>query len=73
MVTQSKTSGRKSSMHISVDSGLKSRLQRVAERMNIPVSHLTSLALSRAVRGFEVEVGLVSNQFLENGGAHGQG
>ncbi|MBN8474960.1 hypothetical protein [Sulfuritalea sp.] len=60
MVTQNKAQRRKSSMHISVDSGLKVRLQKVAERMNIPVSHLTSLALSRAVRGFELEVGLAN-------------
>lgn len=57
MVTQSRSARRKASMHISVDSGLKSRLERVAEYMNIPVSHFTSLALSRAVREFEVEVG----------------
>ena len=65
MVTQNKTHRRKSSMHISVDSVLKARLQEVADRMNIPVSHLTSLALSRAVRGFELEVGLA------NGAARG--
>lgn len=65
MVTQSKETRRKASMHISVDLGLKSRLQRVAERMNIPVSHLTSLALSRAVRGFELEVGLPSQMEVE--------
>lgn len=58
MVTQKRLGRRKSSMHISVDAGLKARLQGVADRMNIPVSHLTSLALSRAVRGFELEVGL---------------
>lgn len=57
MVTQRKSSRRKASMHISVDSGLKSRLERVAEYMNIPVSHFTSLALSRAVLEFENEVG----------------
>ena len=57
MVTQRKSSRRKASMHISVDSGLKLRLERVAEYMNIPVSHFTSLALSRAVREFETEVG----------------
>lgn len=57
MVTQSKSNRRKASMHISVDSGLKSRLERVAQYMSIPVSHFTSLALSRAVRDFEVEVG----------------
>ena len=50
MVTQKRMGRRKSSMHISVDAGLKVRLQAVADRMNIPVSHLTSLALSRAVR-----------------------
>lgn len=60
MVTQDKLSRQKSSMHISVDAGLKNRLHVVAGKMNIPVSHLTSLALSRAVRGFEVEVGIVS-------------
>lgn len=65
MVTQNKSSRRKASMHISVDLGLKQRLQLVAERMNIPVSHLTSLALSRAVRGFEVEVGLRSSTQIE--------
>lgn len=67
MVTQNKLSRRKSSMHISVDAGLKDRLQLVAERMNIPVSHLTSLALSRAVRGFEVEVGLVLDGLVASG------
>ena len=65
MVTQTRSARRKSSMHISVDSGLKQRLQLVAERMSIPVSHLTSLALSRAVRGFEVEVGLTKEIELE--------
>jgi len=61
MVTQNKLGRRKSSMHISVDATLKIRLQAVADRMNIPVSHLTSLALSRAVRGFEIEVGMANS------------
>lgn len=68
MVTQSRSARKKASMHISVDSGLKSRLERVAEYMNIPVSHFTSLALSRAVRDFEHEVGWGKPQ---EGGDHG--
>ncbi len=67
MVTQKRMGRRKSSMHISVDAGLKVRLQAVADRMNIPVSHLTSLALSRAVRGFEVEVGLGNSTQIAEG------
>lgn len=67
MVTQNRSSKRKSSMHISVDAGLKERLHVVAERMNIPISHLTSLALSRAVRGFEIEVGLTGQLGTERG------
>lgn len=59
MVTQINGRRRKAGLHISVDAGLKARLQIVAERMNVPVSHLTSLALSRAVRGFEEEIGLL--------------
>lgn len=65
MVTQGKSYRRKSSLHISVDAGLKNRLLAVAGRMNIPVSHLTSLALSRAVIGFEAEVGLSNSPALD--------
>lgn len=57
MVTQARVRGRKSSLHISVDAELARRLRLVAEKMSIPVSHLSSLALSRAVLQFEIECG----------------
>jgi hypothetical protein len=59
MVTLLNGRRRKAGLHISVDAGLKVHLQIVAERMNVPVSHLTSLALSRAVISPEGEPGLV--------------
>ena len=58
MVTQSNRRRRKASIHISLDAELSKRLRSVAERMSIPVSHLSSLALSRAVSSFERELGI---------------
>lgn len=62
MVTEIKSRRRKSSLHISVDADLSQRLRRVSQKMSIPLSHLTSLAISRAVRSYESELGIVSDQ-----------
>lgn len=56
MVTSGVSRRRKASLHISVDAGLSQRLRNVAAVMSIPLSHLTSLAISRAVREFEAEL-----------------
>lgn len=49
---------RKASLHISLDADLSARLRQVSEKMSIPLSHLSSLALSRAVAAFEAELGI---------------
>jgi hypothetical protein len=49
---------RKASLHISLDADLSKRLRLVSEKMSIPLSHLSSLALSRAVSAFEAELGI---------------
>ena len=64
MVTKKIVSRLKSSLHVSVDAELKGRIQAVAQRMSIPVSHLTSLSLSRAVRQFEDELALPGSKIM---------
>jgi hypothetical protein len=49
---------RKASLHISLDADLSRRLRAVSEKMSIPLSHLSSLALGRAVLAFEAELGI---------------
>jgi len=58
MVTGKSSRRRKASLHISLDADLSRRLRTVAEKMSIPLSHLASLALSRAVRAFESELNI---------------
>lgn len=60
MVTETRFRRRKASLHISVDADLSKRLRHVSEKMSIPLSHLTSLAISRAVRAYEIELGLLA-------------
>lgn len=62
MVTEKCFRRRKASLHISVDADLSKRLRYVSEKMSIPLSHLTSLAISRAVRDYESELGITSTQ-----------
>jgi post-segregation antitoxin (ccd killing protein) len=69
MVTGTFTRRQKASLHISIDAGLSHRLRRVAAVMSIPLSHLTSLAISRAVRQFESELGLSEPEKPESEGA----
>jgi hypothetical protein len=58
MVTHKSSRRRKASLHISLDADLSRRLRMVSEKMSIPLSHLSSLALSRAVSAFEAELGI---------------
>lgn len=69
MVTETKFRRRKASLHISVDADLSKRLRHVSEKMSIPLSHLTSLAISRAVRTYETELGIATDNVggLSNG------
>jgi post-segregation antitoxin (ccd killing protein) len=62
MVTEKCFRRRKASLHISVDADLSKRLRYVSEKMSIPLSHLTSLAISRAVRDYESELGITSTK-----------
>jgi len=58
MVTFRSGRKRKASLHISLDADLSRRLRLVSEKMSIPLSHLSSLALGRAVLAFEAELGI---------------
>lgn len=58
MVTYKSSRRRKASLHISLDADLSKRLRLVSEKMSIPLSHLSSLTLSRAVSAFEAELGI---------------
>ncbi|GAC1418689.1 MAG: hypothetical protein NVSMB6_20670 [Burkholderiaceae bacterium] len=49
---------KKATLHVSIDPTLSERLRRVCEAMGLPISHFTSLALSREVARFEVEFAL---------------
>lgn len=68
MVTGTSSRRRKASLHISLDAGLSKRLRHVAEVIGIPLSHLTSLAISRAVREFELELHLAEGDEEKTGG-----
>ncbi len=46
---------KKATLHVSVDPVLSERLRKVCATMGLPVSHFTSLALSREVARFELE------------------
>lgn len=49
---------RKSSLHVTVDSVMKERLQAVANRMSIPISHFTSMVLADAINQHEQKYGI---------------
>ncbi len=52
---------KKASIHVSVDEKLKQRLQLIAMRLSVPMSHLVSLSLGRVALQYE-------RDFLESTG-----
>jgi len=46
---------KKATVHVSIDPVLAEKLRRVCQTMGLPISHFTSLALSREVARFEAE------------------
>ena len=49
---------KKATVHVSIDPALSEKLRRVCQTMGLPISHFTSLALSREVARFEAEFSL---------------
>lgn len=49
---------RKSSLHVTVDSAMKARLEVITNRMSIPISHFTSMVLADAINQHEQKYGI---------------
>jgi len=48
-------SPKKATVHVSIDPVLSEKLRQVCQTMGLPLSHFTSLALSREIARFEAE------------------